>query len=77
MDRDGTLARNLVAAPSIISDNVSAYYDRVIGYEPDMVMTDFDTFAFLFAKRHGLPVISIDNQQIIAARSSILPRRKA
>ena len=66
MDRDGTLARNLVAAPSIISDNVSAYYDRVVGYEPDVVFTDFDTFAFLFAKRHGLPVISIDNQQIIS-----------
>ena len=30
------------------------------------VITDFDTFAFLFAKRHGLPVISIDNQQIIS-----------
>ena len=66
MDRDGTLARNLVAAPSIIGENVIAYYDKVVDYEPDLVFTDFDSFAYLFAKRHGLPVISIDNQQIIS-----------
>ena len=29
-------------------------------------MSDFDSFAYLFAKRHGLPVLSIDNQQIIS-----------
>ncbi len=66
MDRDGTLARNLVAAPGLISDNVATYYDEVVGFEPDVVFTDFDSFAFLFAKRHGLPIISIDNQQIIS-----------
>jgi uncharacterized protein (TIGR00661 family) len=66
MDRDGTLAQNLVAAPGIISGNVTAYYDKVVGWEPDVVITDFDSFAYLFAKRHGLPVISIDNQQIIS-----------
>ena len=66
MDRDGTLARNLVAAPSIIGENVIAYYDKVVDYEPDLVITDFDSFAYLFAKRHGLPVVSIDNQQIIS-----------
>ena len=66
MDRDGTLARNLVLAPSIIGENVIAYYDKVVAYEPDVVLTDFDSFAYLFAKRHGLPVVSIDNQQIIS-----------
>ncbi len=66
MDRDGTLAANVLAAPSMLYDNVAAYYERVLGFEPDLVVTDFDSFAHLYAKRHGLPVISIDNQQIIA-----------
>ncbi|MFO0679847.1 MAG: MJ1255/VC2487 family glycosyltransferase [Polyangiaceae bacterium] len=66
MDRDGTLARNVLAAPSMLMDNVAAYYARVVDFEPELVVTDFDSFAHLFAKRHGLPVISIDNQQIIA-----------
>ncbi len=66
MDRDGTLAKNLVAAPGLIGENVARYYDEVVDYEPDVVFTDFDSFAFLFAKRHRLPIISIDNQQIIS-----------
>ena len=66
MDRDGSLARNLLAAPSLLLDNVAAYKDKVVHVQPDAVITDFDSFAYLYGKRHGLPVLSIDNQQIIA-----------
>jgi uncharacterized protein (TIGR00661 family) len=66
MDRDGTLARNVIAAPGMLAANVSAYFDKVAEFAPDAVVADFDSFAYLFAKRHGLPVISIDNQQIIS-----------
>ncbi len=65
MDRDGSLARNVVAAPGMLMNNVGAYYDKVVGYEPDAVVTDFDSFAYLFAKRHRVPILSIDNQAII------------
>lgn len=66
MDREGSVARNLLAAPSLLLANVSAYFDKVVDFQPHAVITDFDSFAYLFAKRHGLPVLSIDNQQIIA-----------
>lgn len=66
MDRDGSLAKNLLAAPDILDANVNAYYDSVAKFAPDAVISDFDSFAYLFAKRHGLPIISIDNQQIIS-----------
>jgi uncharacterized protein (TIGR00661 family) len=66
MDRDGTLARNVLAAPGLIASNVKSYFDKVAKFEPDAVISDFDSFAYLFAKRHGLPVVSIDNQQIIS-----------
>jgi uncharacterized protein (TIGR00661 family) len=66
MDRDGSLAKNLLAAPSLLFENVSAYFEKVVHFEPDAVVTDFDSFAYLYGKRHGLPVLSIDNQQIIA-----------
>jgi len=66
MDRDGSLAKNLIAAPSLLFENVSAYFDKVVHFQPDAVITDFDSFAYLYGKRHGLPVLSIDNQQIIA-----------
>jgi uncharacterized protein (TIGR00661 family) len=66
MDRDGTLARNVLAAPGLVASNVSAYFEKVAAFRPDAVISDFDSFAYLFGKRHGLPVLSIDNQQIIS-----------
>jgi uncharacterized protein (TIGR00661 family) len=66
LDRDGTLARNVLAAPGMLAMNVGAYFDTMGKFRPDAVISDFDSFAYLFGKRHGLPVVSIDNQQIIS-----------
>jgi uncharacterized protein (TIGR00661 family) len=66
MDRDGTLAHNILAAPGLVTANVNTYFDRVAKFAPQAVITDFDSFAYLFAKRHRLPILSIDNQQIIS-----------
>ena len=66
MDRDATLARNVVAAPGMLAANVGAYFAKVAPFRPDAVISDFDSFAYLFAKRHGLPILSIDNQQILS-----------
>src|SRR5579863_10573357 len=57
MDRDGTLARNVLAAPGMLASNVGAYFRRVAAFKPDAVISDFDSFAYLFAKRHGVPVM--------------------
>jgi uncharacterized protein (TIGR00661 family) len=66
MDQRGTLARNVLAAPSMLAANIGAYYERVAKFRPDAVISDFDSFAYLFAKRHRVPVMSLDNQQIIS-----------
>ena len=34
-------------------------------WRPDLVVTDFDGFAYLFAKAHRLPVVSLDNIQMV------------
>jgi uncharacterized protein (TIGR00661 family) len=66
MDQSGTLARNVLAAPWMLAANVGAYLERVAPFRPDAVISDFDSFAYFFAKRHRLPILSIDNQQIIS-----------
>jgi uncharacterized protein (TIGR00661 family) len=66
VDRDGTLARNVLAAPWMLAMNVKSYFAKVARFNADAVVSDFDSFAYLFAKRHGLPILSIDNQQIIS-----------
>ena len=66
MDRDGTLARNVLAAPAMLAANVQAYFDEVASFRAEAVISDFDSFAYLYAKRHSVPILSIDNQQIIS-----------
>ncbi len=59
-------ARNLLAAPELLYDNVEAYEQKLGDFRPQAVITDFDSFAYLFARRRKIPILSIDNQQIIA-----------
>jgi uncharacterized protein (TIGR00661 family) len=65
MDRDGSIARNVLTAPQMLYANATRYFEDVIHFEPDVVISDFDSFAWFYARRHDLPIVSIDNQQII------------
>lgn len=65
VQRRETVISNLLQLPENLGTNVSAYFDLVGSFEPDLVISDFDSFAWLYAQNHGVPVISIDNMQII------------
>jgi uncharacterized protein (TIGR00661 family) len=45
--------------------NVRAYFDVAEKFKPDVVISDFETWSYFFGKVFGVPVISIDNMQII------------
>jgi uncharacterized protein (TIGR00661 family) len=62
-----TLKENLEGALSTSGwpENVRAYVEIAEKFAPDVVISDFESWSYLFAKRHGLPVISVDNMQII------------
>lgn len=45
--------------------NVKAYFDLALEFRPDLVISDFESWSYLYAINHGLPVISVDNMQII------------
>lgn len=34
-------------------------------FSPDVIISDFESFSYFFAKEHRLPVISIDNMQVM------------
>jgi len=38
MDRDASIARNVLAAPGMLLENMSAYYDDVKRFAPDAVV---------------------------------------
>jgi uncharacterized protein (TIGR00661 family) len=65
MDRDLSVLRNVLMSPSMLFQNAAAYVEDVRHFKPKVVLSDFDSYAWFFARRFGLPIISIDNQQII------------
>jgi len=66
LGRGESLFDNLRKAPKGIKKNVEVY--RAVaeqGFSPELVISDFEAWAALYALNHFLPVISIDNMQII------------
>jgi uncharacterized protein (TIGR00661 family) len=61
----GTLLENLKGAVKGFPENVRAYFDLVDAFKPEVVVSDFESFSYLYAKNHMLPVISVDNMQVI------------
>jgi uncharacterized protein (TIGR00661 family) len=47
-------------------ENIRAWFDLVERFRPEVVISDFESWSYLFAKIQGLPVLSLDNQQIVA-----------
>ena len=60
-----TAFQNLKGAVKGWPQNVKQYFELAESFKPDCVISDFESFAYLFARNWMLPVISIDNMQII------------
>jgi uncharacterized protein (TIGR00661 family) len=63
--RGETLWKNILEGTLNLPDNVRAYFDLVEDFEPELVISDFESWSYLYGKRHRLPVFSVDNMQII------------
>ncbi|MBI2379073.1 MAG: teichoic acid biosynthesis protein [Deltaproteobacteria bacterium] len=74
-----TALQNLGAARGL-PDNLRTFLSLSQGSPPDVVVSDFESFSYLFARSLGLPVVSVDNMQIIdrcAHRSEVLKHEYA
>ncbi len=61
-----TSALILRTAPADLQRNFRQYLQLLRGFRPDVVISDFESFSYFYAQAHGLPVVSIDNMQIIS-----------
>jgi uncharacterized protein (TIGR00661 family) len=66
LDRAGSLFWNLRNAPKGVKKNV-AVYRKVAeeSFRPQLVVSDFESFAALYGLTHRIPVVSIDNIQAV------------
>jgi len=60
-----TLLSNAVAGTTGLPQNIEAYFDLVDRFAPEIVISDFESWTYFYAKIHRLPILSIDNMQVI------------
>lgn len=60
-----TVARIGRRARATIHDVIELYRRPISGFQPDVCITDFDSFSHVFGKLFDRPVISIDHQHVI------------
>ncbi|HZX95436.1 MAG TPA: MJ1255/VC2487 family glycosyltransferase [Myxococcales bacterium] len=45
--------------------NIKTYFEIADTFKPDVVISDFESWSYLYGVNHGLPIISVDNMQIV------------
>lgn len=65
VSKTATFLSNLKAAGKNLVYNTGKKRLIEKNFMPDLVISDFESFSFFFAKEHRLPLISIDNMQVM------------
>ncbi len=60
-----TLWSNVLAGAGGIPKNIAAYFELISEFRPEVAISDFESWTYLYGKTHRLPTLSIDNMQII------------
>jgi uncharacterized protein (TIGR00661 family) len=60
-----TLWSNILAGATGIPKNIVSYFQLVDRFKPDVVISDFESWTYLYGKNQRLPILSIDNMQVI------------
>ncbi len=65
VSKTATLEKNLRNLPKTLRTNFREFFRLDADFIPDLVISDFESFSFVYAKLHGIPFISIDNMQVM------------
>ncbi|MBI5218186.1 MAG: UDP-glucuronosyltransferase [Bacteroidia bacterium] len=60
-----TFNETLKSGPKNLWENFNKYREIVKVFMPDIIISDFESFSYYFGKYHKLPIVSIDNMQVI------------
>ncbi|MEM6989788.1 MAG: glycosyltransferase family protein [Myxococcota bacterium] len=63
--RGKTLWSNVLDGTAALPGQIRAYFDLIEKFEPEAVISDFESWTYYFGRAHRLPTFSIDNMQII------------
>ncbi len=60
-----TLWSNVLKGVMGVPTNITAYFDLISAFEPEVVISDFESWTYYYGRTHRLPILSIDNMQVI------------
>lgn len=60
-----TVLSNVLTGATGIPKNIAAYFELITSFKPQAVISDFESWTYLYGQTHRLPILSIDNMQII------------
>jgi uncharacterized protein (TIGR00661 family) len=63
--RGKTVWSNVLTGAIGVPQNIAAYFELIKDFKPEVVVSDFESWTYLYAKLNRLPILSIDNMQII------------
>lgn len=64
--RGPTLVSNALKGMAALPRQIASYFKLVEDFAPEIVISDFESWTYFYAKAHGLPIVSIDNMQIVS-----------
>ena len=65
VSKSRTVGLTLRTAPETLQTNFRQYRQLLRGFRPQAVISDFESFSYFYAKLLRVPVISLDNMQIL------------
>ncbi|MEZ0311518.1 MAG: MJ1255/VC2487 family glycosyltransferase [Myxococcota bacterium] len=60
-----TIASNVVKGIAAIPTQIAAYFGLIDDFKPEGVISDFESWTYWYAKTKRLPILSIDNMQVL------------
>jgi uncharacterized protein (TIGR00661 family) len=63
--RGKTFWSNVLQGAAALPGNIEAYFKLIEAFAPQVVISDFESWTYFYGKANRLPIISIDNMQII------------
>src|SRR5919107_6142028 len=60
-----TLWSNVLNGILGVPQNIGAYFELIEDFEPEVVISDFESWTYYYGRNHRLPILSIDNMQVI------------
>jgi uncharacterized protein (TIGR00661 family) len=63
--RTATFWQNLLAGTAALPKQIAAYFDLMSSFRAEAVISDFESWTYYYARNHRLPILSIDNMQLL------------